>query len=112
MHKLPFATSTILSTAPLEYIYTDLWSSPVLSFDGHKYYIIFVDHFTKYIWFYHLRRKCDTKAVFIPFKALVEKHFGLSIHHLYSDNGTEYLALKDTLALDDITWLTTPPHTP
>ena len=36
----------------------------------------------------------------------------MSIHHLYSDNGTEYLALKDILALDGITWLTTPPHTP
>ena len=36
----------------------------------------------------------------------------MSIHHLYLDNGTEHLALKDILALDGITWLTTLPHTP
>ena len=83
-----------------------------MSFDGYKYYLIFVDHFTKYIWFYALRHKSDTKDVFNRFKALVEKYFGMTIHHLYLDNGTEYLALKDILALDGITWLTTPPHTP
>lgn len=49
IHKLPFAISTILSTTPLDYIYTDIWTSHVLSFDGYKYYLIFIDHYTKYI---------------------------------------------------------------
>ena len=49
MHRLPFAKFTISFTAPLQYIYTDLRTFPILSFDSYKYYIIFVDHFTKYI---------------------------------------------------------------
>lgn len=111
-HKLSFSTSSIISTAPLQYIYTDLWTSPLHSYDGYKYYIIFVDHFTKYIWLYPLKRKSDTKEVFIRYKALVEKFFQLPLKILYSDNGGEYEALKSYLALDGITHLTTPPHTP
>lgn len=42
------------------------------SIDGHKYHIIFVDHFCKYIWLYPLKKKSDTTQIFILFKALVE----------------------------------------
>ena len=51
-HKLPFSTSSISFTSPLEVVYYDVWTSPILSVDGFKCYVIFVDHFTKYVWFY------------------------------------------------------------
>ena len=52
-HKLPFSnTSSLKTTKPLELVYSDVWTSPLLSIDGFKYYVIFVDHFTHYIWFY------------------------------------------------------------
>jgi histone deacetylase 1/2 len=111
-HKLPFSTSTIVSSQPLEIIFTDVWTSPILSHDGFKYYVIFVDHFTKYIWFYPLKHKSEVKDVFIRFKAIVETHFQNKIHTLYSDNGGEYIALRTFLATHGITHLTTPPHTP
>ena len=53
-HKLPFSTSSLVSTHPLQIIFSDVWTSPVISSNGFKYYVIFVDHFTKYIWFYPL----------------------------------------------------------
>ena len=53
-HKLPFSTSSLQSSHPLEIILSDVWTSPIHSHDGFKYYIIFVDHFMKYIWFYPL----------------------------------------------------------
>lgn len=112
IHKLPFSTSTIFSSSPLEVIFTDLWTSPVFSIDNFKYYIIFVDHFTKYIWFYPLRRKSDTHNVFVRFKALVEKFFNRPIKTLYSDNGGEFQALSTFLTINGISHLTTPPHTP
>lgn len=82
-HKLPFQKSTISSTYPLEVIYSDLWTSPVLSHDGYRYYVIFVDHFTKYIWFYPLKHKSDTNLTFIKFKALVENYFKNKIKIFY-----------------------------
>ena len=108
-HKLPFCQSTLISTKPLELIYTDLWTSPVHSHDGFKYYVIFVDHFTKYIWFYPLKKKSDTAAIFRRYKALVEKYFAQPIITLYSDNGGEYEALSTFLTIDGVSHLTSPP---
>jgi transposase InsO family protein len=111
-HKLSFSTSTITSTRPLQIIFSDVWTSLIMSYDGFKYYVIFVDHFTKYIWLYPLKQKSHVKDIFIRFKAITKKHFNQNIHTLYSDNGGEYVALTNLLALHGISHRTTPPHTP
>ena len=56
-HKLLFSISFLHLINHLEIIFSDVWTSPILSQDGFKYYVIFVDHFTKYIWFYPLKKK-------------------------------------------------------
>lgn len=104
--------STLSSSTPLEIVFTDVWASPVHSIDNFKYYILFVDHFTKYIWLYPLKCKSDVRDVFIRFKALVEKFFSCEIKKLYSDNGGEYQALSSFLTINGISHLTSPPHTP
>ena len=89
-----------------------MWTSPIHSLDGYKYYVIFVDHFTKYIWFYPLHRKSDVYKTFVTFKQLIENFFSLRIKTLYTDNGGEFLALRSFLSDHGITHLTTPPHAP
>jgi hypothetical protein len=74
-YKLSFSKSIIISTYPLQIIFSDVWTSPILSSDGFKYYVIFVDHFTKYIWLYPLIHKSQVKYAFLHFKAITEKHF-------------------------------------
>lgn len=74
--------------------------------------LCFVDHFTKYIWFYPFKHKSDLCDVFLHFKALVEKFFDHKIITIYSDNGGEYWALANFLSTHGISYLTTPPHTP
>ncbi|KAE8680725.1 hypothetical protein F3Y22_tig00111372pilonHSYRG00235 [Hibiscus syriacus] len=117
-HKLPFSQSSIVSTSPLQHIYSDVWTSPIYSVDGYKYYLIFVDHFTHYIWLYPLKRKSDIATIFPHFKALVENFFQQKIITFYSDNGGEYMGLaKSTdiatyLSTHGISHLTSPPHTP
>lgn len=57
-HKLPFDVSTLKSHKPLDLVYSDVWGpAPISSYDGFRYYVIFVDHFTKYIWLYPLKQK-------------------------------------------------------
>ena len=92
-HKLPFAKSSITSSSPLDVIFSDVWTSPISSSDDFLYYVIFVYHFTKYIWFYPLRRKSDVHSTFVAFKQLVENYFTTTIKTLYTDNGGEILAL-------------------
>ena len=110
-HKLSFSTSTITFTRPLQIIFSDVWTSPIMSYDGFKYYVIFVDYFTKYIWLYPLKQKSHVNDIFVRFKAITEKHFNQNIHTLYYDNNGEYVALTNLLAFHGISHLTTPPHT-
>ena len=111
-HKLPFSKSSITSSSPLDVIFSDVWISPVSSSDGFNYYVIFVDHYTKYSWLYPLRCKSDVHSTFVAFKHLVENYFTTTIKMLYIDNGGEFLALWSFPTTHGIIHLTTPPHTP
>jgi hypothetical protein len=88
--KLPFSASNRITTSVLELIHTDLWTSHIPSISGCKYYIIFVDDFTRYTWFYPLHFKSDTYNCFVKFKFLVETQFSCKIRQLQSDGEGEY----------------------
>ena len=111
-HKLPLAQSSITSSTPLDIIFSDVWTSPISSSHGFHYYIIFVDHYTKYIWLYLLRKKSDVLSTFVAFNQLIENYFATTIKTLYTDNGAEFLALRSFHATPGITHLTIAPHTP
>ena len=94
-HKQPFRTNSLQSHAPLDLIYTDVWGpSNTIGIDGSRYYLILVDHFTKYIWFYPMETKSQVSVIFPQFKHLVENRFQSKIKSIYSDNGGEFVALK------------------
>ncbi|KAG7582826.1 Integrase catalytic core [Arabidopsis suecica] len=111
-HKLPFSQSSIHSTRPLEYVFTDVWSSPVTSIDNYKYYLVLVDHYSRYTWLYPLKLKSQVRETFVAFKALVENRLNTKIGTLFSDNGGEFIALRSLLSSAGISHLTSPPHTP
>jgi len=51
-HRLPFHKHGLTSSAPFDLIYTDVWGPlPQTSIQGYKYYVIFIDHFTKCLVF-------------------------------------------------------------
>jgi hypothetical protein len=52
---------------------------PVKSIGGCKYYILFVDDYSRYSWLYHLEQKSDVFATFVKFKTIAEKLFSTSI---------------------------------
>lgn len=111
-HKLPFMSSSLKSSGPLDLLYTDVWTSPVYSVDSYKYYVVFVEHFPRYVWLYPLKKKSDVLLIFPPFKQLVENRFKQKLTTLYSDNGGEFITLAKFLAAHDISHLTSPPHMP
>jgi hypothetical protein len=62
---LPFHKHGLTSSASFDLIYTDVWGpSPQTSIQGYKYYVIFIDHFTKYVWFFPFHNKSDVKIIF------------------------------------------------
>jgi len=52
---------------------------PVKSIGGCKYYILFVDDYSRYSWLYHLQQKSDVFVTFIKFKTIAEKLFSTFI---------------------------------
>lgn len=110
-HKRSFGLTSLSSSRPLELLFSDIWTSPVLSFDGYKYYLIIIDHFTRYILYYPLKKKSQVAETFIRFKTLVENRFNTHITS-FSDNGGEFTALTPFLSQHGISHLTSPPHTP
>jgi len=87
---LPFSESNNVTAAPLEIIHSDLWSSPVASHSGHRYYVIFIDNFSRFTWIYPLQHKSETFECFVKFKCLVENLLSTRIKAFQSNGGGEF----------------------
>ncbi|XP_073264238.1 uncharacterized protein [Populus alba] len=60
------------------------------SIGGNKYFITFIDDFSRMCLVYFLKNKSDTLNVFKKFKALVELQNGYKLKKIRSDKGGEY----------------------
>jgi hypothetical protein len=52
--RLPFPASLSHTIAAFQLVHCDLWTSPVVSFSGYKYYLVILDDFTHYSWTFPL----------------------------------------------------------
>ena len=63
-----------------EMVHTDVWGpSPVLSLGGSKFFITFIDNFSRKILVYFLNHQSNVFANFKKWKAEVEIQTGLKI---------------------------------
>ena len=83
----------------------------VLASNGARYYVSFVDAYSKFTWIYLIHHKSRVKTVFKFFKKLVENQTGYKIHALQSDNAKEYLSLTSYLQECGITDRLSCPYT-
>ncbi|KAJ9550333.1 hypothetical protein OSB04_014378 [Centaurea solstitialis] len=57
---LPFNKSMSCSSAPFDLVHSDVWGpSPVSSKGGSKYYVSFIDDYTRYTWVFLMKRRSD-----------------------------------------------------
>jgi transposase InsO family protein len=80
------------ASSPLQLVHNDLCgplSSPSIS--GCKYFLTFIDDFSRRTWVYFLKLKSEVFDEFLAYKALVEKQFGHQIQKLRADNGGKYV---------------------
>jgi transposase InsO family protein len=116
--QAPFPKSESRSKSILDLIHTNI-CGPMssLSIGGKfKYYITFMDDFSKKTWIYFLTGKTSEEVLkrFLEFKALVETQTGKRIKTLRSDNGGEYTsyAIKRFCSEARIKRELTVPYTP
>ena len=99
----------------LEKIHTDVCGPfSVASKTKHRYYVIFVDDYSRRCWIFFMQNKIETFSKFCEFKALVEKESGKQVKAPRSNNGGEYISgeFKDFCSKEGIQRELIVPHNP
>ncbi|KAD5508217.1 hypothetical protein E3N88_15920 [Mikania micrantha] len=80
--------SNYKSTHVLDLVFCDVWGpAPVASFDGHKYFLLCVDHFTRFMWIFPLKYKSDVFSTFTNFINMAERQFQTTLKSVQTDEG-------------------------
>ena len=86
-----FKTTMHKTEGILDYVHSDIWGPvQVVSKGGARYFMSFIDDYSKKVWVYFLKNKFEAFAKFKKWKAEVENQTGRKIKCLRSDNGIEY----------------------
>ncbi|KAJ0781817.1 putative RNA-directed DNA polymerase [Helianthus annuus] len=90
--RLSFEPNLKRASNPLDLIHCDLWGpAPVCSKDGYRYYVSFVDDYSRFTWLYPLKTKTGFYAVLPVFINLVQTQCSRKIKIFQSDGGTEFV---------------------
>ncbi|KAG6511143.1 hypothetical protein ZIOFF_029198 [Zingiber officinale] len=93
MHKLPFPKTSWQAKSPLELVHSDICGPMQTPTPGRKrYFILFIDDYTRMMWIYFLNQKSEAFSTFMQFKAQAERESGFLIKSLRTDRGGEYLS--------------------
>jgi len=85
-----------------------------LSLAGNRYFITFVDEFSRMIWLYVIKLKCEVFEIFQIFKASVERESGKRLKILRTDGGGEFTSndFENYCQKNGIQHEVTAPYTP
>jgi hypothetical protein len=87
---MSFASFTSRADNIFDLIHYDLWTSPVVSVSGHKYYLLIIDDRSHFVWTFPLRVKSDTFSTLPIFFAFVSTQFDCTIKAVQCDNDREF----------------------
>ncbi|KAL4037782.1 hypothetical protein IC575_001382 [Cucumis melo] len=94
---LSFSTSTFICNKPFDLIHSDIWGfAPTSIVHGYRYYVLFIDHFSRFTWIYFLKHHSELSVIYIEFANMIHTQFSCPIKILRTDNALEY---KDSILL-------------
>ena len=88
--RLPFTSSNTVVNACFDIVHSDVWTSPIPSLSGFKYYVLFLDHYSYFVWVYPLFNKSDVLSKFVLFRNYVHTQFKCEIRSFQCDHGGEF----------------------
>lgn len=113
--RLLFSQSSFVASRPLERVHCDLWGpSPVLSNQGFRFNVIFIDNYSRFSWLYPLKAKSDFLNAFLLYQKLVENQFSTKVNAFQCDGEGEFISSRFLSHLQDcgIQQLISCPYTP
>ncbi|GJW15105.1 gag-pol polyprotein [Tanacetum coccineum] len=91
LSALPFGNSVSSSNSPFDLVHSDVWGpSPVYTKGGSRYYVLFIEDFTRYTWVYLMKRMFNFLTILKEFRALVKTQHSTVIKCFRNDLGREY----------------------
>jgi hypothetical protein len=89
--KLPFNNSDSFSSTPFDLVHSDIWGlTPFTTEGGSRYFVIFVDDYSKFTWIYMLKHHSDLVPIFQTFHKMIQTQFSHTIKIFRSNNAQEY----------------------
>jgi transposase InsO family protein len=80
------------ASSSLDLVHSDLMGPfPHLSIIKSRYFLNFIDDYSRYTWVYFLKKISEVFEHIKDFKGLVETQTGKKIKILHTDNGGEYI---------------------
>ena len=90
MHLSPGANKRAFT--PFELVHSNVWGCPVMSPIRFKYFVTFVNDFSRVTWLYLMKSRSKPFSHFSAFYAEIQTQFHVSVQTLRSDNANEYLS--------------------
>ncbi|KAL4289903.1 hypothetical protein GQ457_14G000940 [Hibiscus cannabinus] len=95
-HRDPFSkSSNMRASKPVELIHADVCGPmQTLSLNNSRYFVVFVDDFSRMTWVYFVKEKSEVFSVFKKFKSSIEKQSGNAVKVLRTDRGGEFVSTE------------------
>jgi hypothetical protein len=113
--RKPHKAAEARNLAPLELLHSDLCKmNGDLTKDGKRYFMTFIDDYTRFCYVYLLKTKDEALNYFKDYKAEVENQLKRKIKRLRSDRGGEYFSseFSEFYVEHGIIHEKTPPYSP
>lgn len=88
--RLPFTSSISVVSNAFDIIHSDIWTSPISSISGINYYVLFLDHYSHFLWVYPFRTKSEVMNKFLHFRAYVRNQMKTDIKAFQCDHGGKF----------------------
>ena len=70
---MPFNTSESISTDIFDLIHSNVWGpSSVSSIGGSRYFVVFVDNYSRYSWIFNMKHRFELLQVYSTFVKMIE----------------------------------------
>ena len=91
-HRHSFKLNNTRVPTPFSLIHSDVWGpAPIHGGQGLRYFLLFIDDFSRMTWVYFLKNKSEVFDKFTQFYKMVQTQYKQCIQVLRSDNGGEYI---------------------
>lgn len=101
--RAPFKEKGTRAKSLLQIIHSDVCGPlPIKSFSGAKYFVTFVDDFSRHVTVVPIKQKSQVFSEFVKYKNLAENQLSRKIKIYRSDNGTEFINNQFDKHLSDV----------